>query len=153
MAGLTWPSASCITPWLWALAMEKCDISGFFMLCGAIAMAQGQCNGAGISMWDLYQVCRNIYGFIPGQAACHGARPWIPVRRRKNLLLQITLAIWPSTAAKHLADFCPKFFPLRTIACSNQMESLTTSVSSATSHVIDIRYYLSWDLAMVGQNL
>ena len=68
----------------------------------------------------------------------------------KNLLLQIKLPIWPSTAAQHLPKFCPKLLPLWYITCGNQRASLAASASSAVSHAIGFRYYLSWHLAMVG---
>ena len=68
-------------------------------------------------------------------------------------LLQITLTIWPPTAAKHMADFCPKFLPPQTIACTNQMAWNTASAHYAAFYATGIRYYLEEDLTIVGRNL
>ena len=70
-----------------------------------------------------------------------------------KLLLQIMLTIWPLTATKYFANFCPKFLPPQTIACSNQRASLAASDSYAASHAIGIRHCPSQDLTMVGKKL
>ena len=67
-------------------------------------------------------------------------------------LLQITLTIWPLTAAKYFANFCPKFLPPQTIAYSNQMAWNTASAHYAVFHaIVGNRYHPTWDLTIVGQ--
>ena len=59
MVGLKWPSSPCIYPWIWTLAIQNLIYMWWIKLCGSIAIAQGQYNGVGISIWDLNQVCCN----------------------------------------------------------------------------------------------
>jgi len=63
MVGLTWPSTPCIPPdyGVWAWICNNLIYLGWFKfkVYGTIIMAQGQYNGVGTFIWDLYQVCYN----------------------------------------------------------------------------------------------
>ena len=91
-----------------------------------------------------------VMGCHPRLTVTGNAWPQIPVRCQRNNLLQITLTIWPPTAAKYLAEFCPKFLPPQTIACSNFRAWRASSGRHEAQHTIDIRYYLSWALIWLG---
>ena len=53
------PQHHVSTPWLWVWPWKNLIYLGWLKLCGAIAMSQGQYNGVGTFIWDLYQVCCN----------------------------------------------------------------------------------------------
>ena len=80
---------------------------------------------------------------IPGEPAQGGVDHRSLSIVEGKLLLQITLTIWPPAAAKHLANFCPKFSSPWTIAYSNQREWNNASDPYKAFHAIGIRYYLS----------
>ena len=148
-----WYSSSEYIEWNNRLAREICNMirmgsgNGFGCLeCSTRnnnEMGGGGIMGCGYCSW---------WAFIPGHTLMGGSTT--DSCPSSDFFSAINYANYQSlTAAKHLANFCPKLSPSQTIACGIQMASLTVSAPYTASHAIGIGYYLNWDLAMVGENL
>ena len=97
----------------------------------------------------IYQLL--LIGLIPDYAAYHGAWPRIPVRCWKLILATNYANYLTFNIRQTFGRLLSQILAPQTITYSNQRALLAASVSSAASHDIGIRYYLSWDLAIVGQ--